>query len=632
VSVCAESSLRRTHSTQPSPRVEYQRLNHTMKHHQQQHTFVPTGVRRSAGTIAFLAVLGLAGCGGGGHKGGGDNGPVATFVQVQSVLPASGPFSGGTQVRITGAHFVPGEVNTVTIGGKLATDVIVVDEMTLSCRTPSGTPGASVAVKVTNRLGEGQLIGGYAYNPAAAVRSDLNGDGIADLIVSAPSDNTVGPDAGAVYIYFGSTNPVDLQNRTSAEANLKIVGHHAGDAFGVALAIGDVTGDDVADLVVGANHVNAVTASDAGAVYVFRGPLLPAASMSALAATARITGESTIAGDRFGTTVEIGDIDADGTGDLLVGASGHDAPGKVDAGCVYFFRGGTTLVSKGADQADMSFDGDVANERVGNRITCGDLNDDGHADLVVCSQLADPQEPIYLSNAGKVYVVWGGSSISGTGLGGASAVFYGTDVEDRFGASAAVADVNADGMSDLIVGAPQADGTDVDAGKVYVFLGGPTLAGASADLANIVLQGAPTHNSFGRALRCGDVNGDGAIDLLVGAPEADYLNDDNGRAYLFLGGVGFVSEYAVQADSIFNGELVQGEAFGGAVSLLDFNDDGFAEVVGAAPGHAFGSGRLYLWLGSQSGLQNVHLAAQADVTFSGQETGAQFGAQVAEGQ
>jgi hypothetical protein len=304
----------------------------------------------------------------------------------------------------------------------------------------------------------------------------------------------------------------------------------------------------------------------------------------------------------------------------------------VDAGCVYLFRGGATLVTKNAAQADMGFDGAGLNERVGNRLTCGDLNGDGEADLVICSQNADVQLDVLQQKAGKVYVVWGGSNLATTPVGNASATFVGTNVEDRFGASAAVADVNADGTADLIVGAPQADGTDVDAGKVYVFFGGPTLTGRQSDAADVILAGAPTHNSFGRVVRTGDVNGDSIMDLVIGAPEADYLNDDNGRAYLFLGGPGLANAFAVEAAAIYNGEQIQGEAFGAVVSIVDFNRDGLAEVVGSAPKHDFDAGRIYMWMSQQTGITAVHLAEQADVTFSGLQIGSLFGSQVAKGQ
>lgn len=605
-----------------------------MNQHEQLPPRANAFARVNVGTALVLAVLGLAACHGGGQgdgSSGGGGGPVASALAVHSVLPASGSPLGGTVLRVSGEHFAVGEAHLVFVGGKAATDVVVIDEHTLSCRTPSGTAGATVDLEVRNRLGEGRLADAFSYLAVLAVQSDVNGDGIADLVVASPSDDAAGADSGAVYVYFGSSNPLDLQHQSTAQADLKITGHHAGDAFGADLCIGDVTGDHVPDLVVGANHVSLATANDAGAAYVFRGPLAATTSMSALAANARLVGESLVAGDRFGSALEIGDVDGDGVGDLMVGAAGHDAPGKSDAGCVYLFRGGATMVSKGAEQADFGFDGTSANERVGERITCGDLNGDGLVDLVVSSQFADPANPYYLSNAGQVYVVWGGA-LQSQGLTAASAVFSGSAVEDRFGASATVADVNGDGTDDLIVGAPLSDGVDYDVGKVYVFLGGPTLASRTADQADIVFAGQPTHNSLGRCVRTGDVNGDGIADVLVGAPEADYLNDDNGRAYLFLGGAGLANRYAVQADALFNGEIVQGENFGASLSLLDFNDDGLAEVVCGSAKHGAGAGRVYLWLGTAAGLPGTHLASQADVHVTGSEVGAEFASQFADGQ
>ncbi|MBL8858288.1 MAG: FG-GAP repeat protein [Planctomycetes bacterium] len=595
-----------------------------------QHTSIRARFQTAVGTALIAALGALAGCNKNmTPRGGGDDGGSSVGgVEVQSVAPASGPFIGGTLLTIRGAEFLTGEVHDVTIGGQPATDVSVIDATTLSCRTPPGTAGASVAVVVTNRLGHGRLNSGFTYLAVQAAQTDVNGDGIADLIVAAPSDSIVGANAGAVYVFFGSDDPTHLQNRTTAQADLRITGQNAGDAFGTDISIGDVTGDGIADLIVGANRVNGVGVSESGAVYVFRGPLAAAASVGALSANVRLAGESVLSGDRFGTKLALGDLDGDGVLDIMVGADGHDAPGKVDAGCVYVFRGGSTLVSKGAALADMSFDGDALNDRAGDAVTCGDLNGDGFVDLVVCTQYADPMAPTLTANGGKVFVVWGGPSLSTRPLTDASAVFYGSNAEDRFGAAAAVADLNNDGIKDLIVGAPLADGTDVDAGKVYVFFGGSGLVGGADVTANAILAGQPTHNSFGSSLSTGDVNGDGIADLVIGAPLADYLNDDNGRAYLFQGGAGFGDAFAYQATATFNGELIQGEHFGAAVALLDFNDDGLADLVSAAPRHAFGAGRAYMWMGRTTGPVGSHLASQSDLRVDGAEQGALFGAQL----
>jgi hypothetical protein len=585
-------------------------------------------LRVFAGSLFAAALLGFTSCGGGGH-GHGSN--AVSAVQVQTVQPGTGPFIGGTPITLHGRNFKMGEVNTVEVGGHPATDVVIVDETTLTATTPAGTPGATVDVTVTNSLGQGRLAGGFTYLMPVMPRSDVNGDGIADLVVAAPLDDSAGVDAGAVYVFFGSDDPVALLNRTADQADLKIVGHHAGDGFGSCVCAADVDGDHIPDLLVGASLVDAVNAPDAGAVYVFRGPLHAGPTMSALAANVRLTGQSTIAGDRFGSSVQVADVTGDGIADVLVAATQHDGAAGIDTGCVYCFRGGATLVSKGAEAADMAFDGEEAGDRLGNAVTCGDIDGDGSADLVLAAQLANPWAPTLMQHAGKVYVVRGGASMVSGAVSSSDIVIHGSAVEDRFGTSAVVADVNGDGIDDVLVGAPLNDSFDVDTGRVYVFFGGAGIASGSADDANVMLSGLPTHNSFGRTIRTGDVDGDSIADILVGAPDADYLNDSNGRVYMFRGGPTLQSHVAVEAAAIFNGEQVQDEALGSSLSLLDLNGDGFADICCSSAAHAASSGRVYMWLGSNT-LSGQHLAATSDILYSGVEAGSRFGEQVAPGQ
>ncbi len=582
---------------------------------------------RTGVALLGLTLAGLAGCGGG-HKG---SSGAQSAVQVHAVAPAAGPFIGGTQVTLTGLKFRPNETNSVLIGGNPATNVVIVDETTLTCSTPAGTPGATVDVVVANAAGQGRLANGYTYLALPMARSDVDGDGIGDLVVAAPQDDSVGSDGGAVYIFLGSSDPLDLQNRTTAQADIKIIGHHAGDNFGACLSAGDIDGDDMTDLVIGADQVDAVGAPGSGAVYMFRGPLLAAPQMSALSAHVRLTGEATLPGDRFGSSVEVADIDGDGLADVLVGASQHDTSGGIDAGCVYLFRGGAGLTSKGAELADMFFDGSAQQDRIGTTITCGDLNDDGRVDLVLCSQNADPMIPTLQHNAGVVAIVLGSPALTSTPFSAAGVVLHGMAAGDRFGASANVADVNGDGVQDLLVGAPQHDGVDFDTGRVYVFLGGAGLASGPADSAAVVLSGLPTHNSFGTAIQTGDVDGDAVSDILVGAPMADYLNDANGRAYLFRGGPALQSQVCVQAAAIFNGEQIQDERLGASINLLDLNADGFADVSCGAARHEASAGRVYLWFGATT-LAGTHLAEMSDIHYAGLELGGRFGDQLARGQ
>ena len=146
---------------------------------------------------ATLVCLGLlsAGCGGGGGNSSG--------LRVSSITPASGPFIGGVTVTIHGSKFADGGgASSVIIGGRPCTDIVTVDDTTITCVVPAGTPGLLADVQVTASRGQGRLNGAFRYFDAIPLRSDLNGDGVADLVVAAPLDGTAGANAGAVLVFL----------------------------------------------------------------------------------------------------------------------------------------------------------------------------------------------------------------------------------------------------------------------------------------------------------------------------------------------------------------------------------------------------------------------------------------------
>jgi IPT/TIG domain/FG-GAP repeat len=576
-------------------------------------------------------VAGLAGCGG---HGGGD-GPAfnPNAVRVDTVDPSTGPFIGGTSLTVHGANFaLPPSSNAVTIGGKACTNVVTIDKGTITCTTPAGTPGMAVDVEVSNPQGLGRLTDGFRYFSAASTHSDLNHDGIADLIVGAPLDGT--STAGAVYVFFGSSDPAHIVDTDSSHADIKLLGESTGDNFGISVCTGDVNGDHIDDLIVGANLADQPNAIDAGKVYVFYGPLT-AGTISAANADVKITGESVVAGDRFGSQLELGDIVGQGHAEIMVSAPRHDLNGGtpnavVDTGCVYVFKGGSSMQSMPAAHANMTFDGVLANDQLGMSVGCGDLNHDGIADLVLGDPLADPYGPPLMQNAGAVYVMYGGAGLANRPLANADLVFTGEALGDEFGTSFSIGDVNGDGIDDLVVGAPLNSYVDANTGRVYVFYGSKNLVSKNATLADVKLSGIPTHNSFGTTVVVADVDGDHVADILIGAPHADYLNDGNGRCYLFLGGPTLTNAVAVDAYEIFNGENVQDDGLGSAVSLADINGDGRADMLCAANRNTGGAGRVYLFL--SGGAAGQHLAIDADAKYSGTQSQALFGSSMARGQ
>ena len=277
----------------------------------------------------------------------------------------------------------------------------------------------------------------------------------------------------------------------------------------------------------------------------------------------------------FGQAVtSAADLNGDGYADLAVG-SFHDAPGKQQAGRVYIYFGGAAFDTI----PDLILDGETAFGDFGWSLASGDVNGDGYADLIVGAIFAD-----------RAYVFWGGPLLDAT----PDLRFTGEAAGDWFGQTVGAGDFNGDGFADVIVGALINDGDGADAGRAYVFYGGPR-AGSTPDL---VLHGEAAGDNFGsRVAGAGDVNRDGYGDFLVSANGHDgFAAADAGRVYLYLGG----TAPDAQPDLVIDGEAA-GDGFGRATGAGDVDGDGYADfAAGALLNDAFGTdaGRAYLFLGA----------------------------------
>jgi hypothetical protein len=264
----------------------------------------------------------------------------------------------------------------------------------------------------------------------ASGAGDINGDGYADVIVGAQSNDIIGSSSGAAYVYFGGPAP-------DALPDLTLPGASSSDLFGSSVAGGqDVNGDGHPDLLVGASNADVSTISPGRVYLYFGGPLANATADLVL------TGEG--ASDNFGIKVTFaGDIDGDGHADMLVGSNGNDA-GGTSAGRAYLFHGGPSA----DDTPDAVWTG-LAGETLGQAIgAAGDVNGDGFDDLL----LGAPANDFPATDAGRMLLVYGGP--------GADTV---PDLELRGGlanwqlggALAGVGDVTGDGIGDFVVGARQ---------------------------------------------------------------------------------------------------------------------------------------------------------------------------------
>ncbi len=185
------------------------------------------------------------------------------------------------------------------------------------------------------------------------------------------------------------------------------------------------------------------------------------------------------------------------------------------------------LDADNAIRADVIFTGESAGDRFGQSVAgAGDFNNNGFDDVMIGAHLNDSQA----SNAGRVQVRMGGAFAASTG-------FSGENAGDQFGrVVAGGCDFDGDGYADILIGAPLNDENGVDAGKVYCF------SGFDNTLLWIVRGQLPGDRMGWAIACVGDVNGDGVSDVLIGAPFNSIIGKNVGRAYLVAGQDGSVIE------------------------------------------------------------------------------------------
>jgi len=369
---------------------------------------------------------------------------------------------------------------------------------------------------------------------------DVDGDGAADFVTSAPTRNAGGEQAGRVYVYSTRTGKL-----------LWSVDGKAGDQLGTGLeSAGDVDADGVQDVIASA------TGSDTAYAYSGKdGHVL-------------LTFHGEAKGDNFGNhTSSVGDIDHDGHADVIVGAPANKAGGE-NAGRAYVYSGKD-------GHALLTLTGERAGDQFGSAVT--GYTDAKHSFLVVGAPTAGTRK------TGRVYVY---DKLSDK----PKFTFDSDSTGNLLGYMflAVLGDVDGDGVPDIYASdwsnAAKGPGT----GRVYVHSGrtGKTL---------LTLTGETAGEGFGTThATAGDVNHDGHADLIVGAWQYAGAAISGGRAYLYSGKDGkLLQTYTSRTP---------GDTLGfDAVAIGDVDGDGatdFLITAGWSAVHGFHSGRVFVISGT----------------------------------
>jgi len=463
--------------------------------------------------------------------------------------------------------------------------------------------------------------GGYTGNSVSAA-GDVNGDGIADIIIGAPFDNDNVGRPGFAYVVFGTDQGFPAQwslAKLNGSNGFAIAGAADGDRTGYTVAgAGDVNGDGLDDVIVEAIYANVGAVREVGRRYVVFGSAQgfpPVFELSALDGTNGFALNGIAEHDVAWVGVNVsgaGDINGDGFGDIMIGAPwaspyalnyAYDKAGQsyVVFGAANGFPAEIDLAAlDGTNGFTVNGFGDHAMS--GWAVSgAGDLNADGFDDIIIGAIYANSGE---YPGAGKAYVVFGTdqgfptvfelSAINGTN----GIAFVGAEPNDGAGYSVSDAgDVNGDGIDDIVIGAPYwGTNPDVASTRSYVVFGHAGNFPAQYDLSSLdgtsgfVVLGPGTGASGAGVSGVGDINGDGVDDIIIGDYSADLDGKlDVGQSYVVFGSAtGFPALLQLSTLDGTNGFVLNGTSeyswAGYSVSGAgDVNGDGVDDLIVGAP-------------------------------------------------
>lgn len=383
---------------------------------------------------------------------------------------------------------------------------------------------------------------GDATGFSVSSAGDVNGDGINDVIIGAFAATTVGGATGSSFVIFGKsageTFGAGLDLATLAPTDgFRIDGLTDGGRFGISVsAAGDVNGDGVDDLIIGAQK-----ADTSYVVFGQTGGFGASFDLNTLDGTNGFRLDGKTASQTGRSVSAAGDVNGDGFDDIIIGAPYNNPTGNLadrQTGASYVVFGKDTgfdpiLSLHTSTNADsLRIMGAGSKHQVGYSVSAaGDVNGDGVDDIIIGALE-------YGAGSGATYIIYGkdgpadfASDIDLSALTATDGVkIIGEAINDKSGVSVSSAgDLNGDGIDDIIIGALYADHLEnpdpFNAGAAYVVFGVNGGFGVDPDFS--ALNGANgfriTRGTTGDWLgfsvsNAGDVNGDGIDDIILGAP------------------------------------------------------------------------------------------------------------------
>ena len=421
----------------------------------------------------------------------------------------------------------------------------------------AGGFGSSLELSALDGSNGFQVNGEASGDLSGSVSSagDINGDGLADVIIGAYEAGPNGDGSGASYVVFGKADgfasSLELSTLDGSDG-FQINGEAAGDTSGHSVSsAGDVNGDGLADLIIGAEYADP-NGDKSGASYVVFGKATGSFSLELSALDGsngfQINGEA--ANDGSGRYVSsAGDVNGDGFADIIMVSYRANAGnyGQYGASYVVFGKAGgfaSSLELSALDGSDgFQITGPATNDFTATSVSgAGDINGDGFDDIIIGAFGAKPHG----DRSGASYVVFGkaggfASNVELSALDGADGFrINGEAARDSAGGSVSSAgDFNGDGFADLIVGAA---GADSGAGASYVVFGKAGGFASSLELSALdgtngfQINGEAANDVSGFAVSgAGDINRDGFADLIIGAFDASPNGDNSGASYVIYG-------------------------------------------------------------------------------------------------